>query len=276
MSPYTFPHSPSVRNDNIIILAHCMQFLRSNSCHIMYINIIYIAISSFAAQQWDLVYDYELPLFAVCGWILAICFIYLSYVIKGSIKQERRATDVYIENSRRMSLSHQAHRIYGGAGSANNSPLMGSQNVNVNNNGNRNIGIYGAGGSGPNSPMMESSMNSKNRALPNTIPPSLNMNNQSQISSVTMNQSSAKHITDRLVKLSFLCALCWIARGLYLMSIRIWPTTDRTPFAIPELAWEALFYFLTEYPPSVGSLWLMMRKPRRGRQHLSMAESVNN
>mmetsp|Transcript_42368 Transcript_42368/g.37619 ORF Transcript_42368/g.37619 Transcript_42368/m.37619 type:complete len:250 (-) Transcript_42368:79-828(-) len=221
----------------------------------LYISTFSIAISSFAAQKWDLVYDYELPLFAICGWILAICFIYLSYVIRGSIKEERRETEVYIEHSRRMSLSQQAHRIYGGTGSANNSPLMGSQNVKMNMNGG-NIGN------------IESSM-SKNRALP------IMSNNQAQISQISsINQSSTKHITDRLVKLSFLCALCWIARGLYLMSIRIWETTDKTPFAIPELAWEALFYFLTEYPPSVGSLWLMMKKPRKGRPHLSMAESA--
>merc|ERR1712154_112262 len=71
------------------------------------------------------------------------------------------------------------------------------------------------------------------------------------------NKSSANHIIPRLIKLSLLCALCWIVRGAYLMSLRIWPKTDKTPFNIPELAWEAIFYCLTEYPPSLGALILI-------------------
>ena len=90
-------------------------------------------------------------------------------------------------------------------------------------------------------------------------------------------RSSAQHIIPRLIKLSLLCALCWIVRGAYLMALRIWPSTDRTPFEIPELPWEAIFYCLTEYPPSLGALVLMISRPSRGRggAHLSMHEYDN-
>merc|ERR1712244_99528 len=82
---------------------------------------------------------------------------------------------------------------------------------------------------------------------------------------------SANHIIARLIKLSLLCALCWIVRGAYLMAIRIWTSTDSAPFNLPDLAWEAIFYCLTEYPPSLGALILMISKPKdRKSANLSM------
>lgn len=190
---------------------------------------------------------------------MALCFIYLSFKISSSIQRERQDTvDYNIETSRRLSVSQQQHRIYGvGTGSANNSPLMGSQNQSNNNYKGLPIHNYGGGGGMD----METSMSKNRNPLPNP--------STTQIQNA--NESSAKHIIPRLIKLSLLCAFCWIVRGMYLMAIRIWPTTDKTPFNIPELAWEAIFYFLTEYPPSLGSLILMISKPKKGRgAHLSM------
>ena len=89
-------------------------------------------------------------------------------------------------------------------------------------------------------------------------------------------QSSAQHIMPRLIKLSMLCALCWLVRGAYLLALRFWPDTDRTPFAIPELAWEALFYCLTEFPPSLGALVLMISKPRAAAGEARGACTVND
>merc|ERR1712113_828867 len=82
----------------------------------IYISTFSIGISSVASSSWDLLYDYELPLFVIAGWILAICFLYLTVKISSSIQRERRETFEYREQSRRASSYNSPHH----------SPLMGS------------------------------------------------------------------------------------------------------------------------------------------------------
>ena len=73
-----------------------------------------------------------------------------------------------------------------------------------------------------------------------------------------------QYIVPRLMKLSILCAVCWIVRGVYTMILRIRPNDNLIPIEDMEpLAWEAVFFCLTEYPPSLGALFLMILKPTK-------------
>lgn len=75
-----------------------------------------------------------------------------------------------------------------------------------------------------------------------------------------------RYIVPRLVKLSILCATMWILRGLYTMSLRIWPSSNYLdPINTKPLIWESIFYLITEYPPSLGALFLMILKPRKNK-----------
>eukprot|EP01084_Bolivina_argentea_P286784 492011_1 len=201
----------------------------------LYISAISIGISSYAANAWDLVYDYELPLFAICSWILAICFIFLSYKISGNIHRERTETAEYIEHSRRFSVTHsQTSHV---------SQQQQQQPMN-------------------HSPLMDNQNESQHR-IPLPMPVHYGAHANEEKLNTTNIQNRSMYVITRLVRLSWLCALCWIVRGGYLMALRIWSTTDKSPFDIPELAWEAIFYFGVEYPPSLMALIFMIAKPKR-------------
>eukprot|EP00483_Globobulimina_turgida_P011875 UN11897 len=51
-------------------------------------------------------------------------------------------------------------------------------------------------------------------------------------------------------------------RGCYTAALRIWNSTDMIPFGMEPLIWESIFYCVTEYPPSLGALFLMILKPK--------------
>jgi len=71
------------------------------------------------------------------------------------------------------------------------------------------------------------------------------------------------HIVPRLVKLSVLCATMWTIRGGFTLALRIWPDASLKPKPFSSLQWESLFYCITEYPPSLGALLLMILKPKK-------------
>ena len=204
-------------------------------------------ISSAASSSWNLLYDYELPLFVIAGWILAMCFIYLSIKISSSIQRERNDQVEYIENSRRASSFNSPHH----------SPLIGSARRSQRSQGGVPIN-YG----GNEEASFSKSRNFIDRHKPPTIPNNV----------VDLRQSPVRHIIPRLIKLSLLCAICWIVRGFYLMCVRIWISTDRSPFGCPELAWEAIFYCLMEFPPSVSALILMISKPNKGKGNANKSQ----
>eukprot|EP01084_Bolivina_argentea_P198420 339770_1 len=206
-----------------------------------------------ASKEWDLLYSVEIPIFAVCGWILSVGFVLLSCKITSSIEDERRTTIDYIEHSRRVSVTGSRREKQRQNRDRNNTPLIYEKNASM----------YGAGGQ---SGDHEQSI-SVNQ-YPPPIPPQ-----QQQQDIQTQNTSDASHIIPRLVKLSLLIGICWFIRGLYVMALRIWPSTDTSPFDMPDLAWEAIFYCCTEYPPSLGALILMISKPkRRGLKHIKSAQ----
>lgn len=113
--------------------------------------------------------------------------------------------------------------------------------------------------------MSEASLSKGRYPLPLYAPAPSHGQPQKELQSTGARAQSAQHIIPRLIKLSLLCALCWLVRGAYLLALRVWRDTDRTPFDIPERAWEALFYCLTEFPPSLGALVLMISKPRTNK-----------
>mmetsp|Transcript_34959 Transcript_34959/g.30808 ORF Transcript_34959/g.30808 Transcript_34959/m.30808 type:complete len:344 (-) Transcript_34959:30-1061(-) len=86
-----------------------------------------------------------------------------------------------------------------------------------------------------------------------------------QASAPVQQQGDNAYIVPRLVKLSILCASMWIIRGLYTMSLRFFPSSDDylNPIKKNALVWEAIFYCITEYPPSLGALFLMILRPKR-------------
>ena len=201
------------------------------------------AISSYAASSWSLLYEYALPLFAVCGWILALCFVLLSFKISFSIHRERQHTVDYLEYSRRFSATHSVRRQQHSADSRRGPGHM-------------------APGRGP----REQSLLSEHSAVrppPEPLPVEYTEHSAGIQTSNVQSASTSKHIIPRLIKLSMLCALCWTVRGVYLMALRIWADTDQTPFGLKKLSWESLFYCITEYPPSLGALVLMIWRPRR-------------
>ena len=74
----------------------------------------------------------------------------------------------------------------------------------------------------------------------------------------------AAYIVPRLVKLSILCASMWIIRGCYTLSLRLHPSSSYlNPIKTNPLVWEVIFFCITEYPPSLGALFLMISKPKR-------------
>ena len=78
------------------------------------------------------------------------------------------------------------------------------------------------------------------------------------------NNGDNTYIVPRLVKLSILCASMWIIRGSYTMILRIIPNNHYlNPMQNDALVWESVFYCITEYPPSLGALFLMILKPKR-------------
>eukprot|EP01083_Nonionella_stella_P183230 661486_1 len=205
----------------------------------LYVCAFSIGISCIASTKWELVYDYVLPLFAICVWILAACFIFLSHRITFNIAQERQDTLDYMEYSRRVSTTHSQHRVF-------RSPLI-----------HKGSPINCIGG------VIDETSVSNQYMIP--LPPNMEaQHNEDGMCNVTkIDESQSSHIISRLIKLSVLCAICWFIRGTYLMALRIWPSTDKTPLNIPELAWEALFYCFTEYPPCLGALTLMIAKPKK-------------
>lgn len=118
----------------------------------------------------------------------------------------------------------------------------------------------------------EVSISKSRNILSRHDPPRIQSNNNN----VNLSQSPVRHIIPRLIKLSLLCAICWILRGLYLMSVRVWETTDKSPFGIPSLAWEAIFYCLTEFPPSLSALVLMIAKPKKGKGNVKNSQQYPN
>eukprot|EP00484_Ammonia_sp_Unknown_P016440 CAMPEP_0197035168 /NCGR_PEP_ID=MMETSP1384-20130603/13038_1 /TAXON_ID=29189 /ORGANISM="Ammonia sp." /LENGTH=322 /DNA_ID=CAMNT_0042465193 /DNA_START=23 /DNA_END=991 /DNA_ORIENTATION=- len=83
------------------------------------------------------------------------------------------------------------------------------------------------------------------------------------------------YILPRLLKLSVLCALMWTLRGGYTLALRIWPPHGRAkPKALSSMQWEAIFYCVTEYIPSLCALLLMLMKPKKdpARNFLIQAE----
>mmetsp|Transcript_28145 Transcript_28145/g.46313 ORF Transcript_28145/g.46313 Transcript_28145/m.46313 type:complete len:390 (+) Transcript_28145:24-1193(+) len=229
----------------------------------LYISAITIAISSFATQRYDLLFDYELPLFTFCTCILAVSFIYLSFKISTSMRAERQQEEEYVETSQRnFSLSPYAYRILPDS-SAHDSPqqLYSEQHRNI---------ITTVSSYSPQPPVqcttIFGSANTSNALVRQTPQPVMNAQ-----AYAAFPISSANHIIARLIKLSVLCAVCWLIRGLYLLCLRIWPDLDRTPGNMPERAWLHLFYFITEYPACLGSLLWMICKPKKSREpYLSM------
>eukprot|EP01083_Nonionella_stella_P043949 118548_1 len=75
--------------------------------------------------------------------------------------------------------------------------------------------------------------------------------------------NDTQYIVPRLIKLSILCASMWTIRGCYTAALRIWPSVNLVPFHLEPRTWEAIFYCISEYPASLGALFLMISKPKK-------------